>query len=49
MTRPDDHNARLDAWGMPICDGTHPQCCARADEYRARKAARPRQSKEARK
>lgn len=42
MTRPDTppYGIKLDAWGMPACDGTHPECCAHIDKYRAHRDAK---------
>lgn len=28
------HGARLDIGGLPVCDRTHPQCCADIEAYR---------------
>lgn len=36
--------AKLDIGGLPVCDSTHPQCCADLDEYRkARETTAQRQ------
>lgn len=32
--QPPPYGARLDAWGMPPCDSSHPDCCAQTDRYR---------------
>lgn len=37
--------AKLDIGGLPVCDSTHPQCCADLERYRKTTAQKPQNAR----